>query len=86
MKMFSPSLKLLYTDTDSFLFKCERRWYRDMIAMKSEFDFSKGSNNFKLLMNITEGDISLCRGKLGNYKSEIDCEFLREEKFRLKDW
>lgn len=76
MKMFSPSLKLLYTDTDSFLFKCERRWYRDMIAMKSEFDFSKGSNNFKLLMNITEGDISLCRGKLGNYKSEIDCDSL----------
>ena len=76
MKRFSPSLKLLYTDTDSFLFMCERRWYKDMAAMKSEFDFSKGSIHFKVLMNITESDISLCRGKLGNYKSEIDCDSL----------
>ena len=44
-----------------------------MMNIKNEFDFSKGSDKFKLLINITKSDILRSRGKIGKYKSEIDC-------------
>ena len=74
MRKSSPSLKLLYSDTDSFLFSCNGNWYKDMIAMKHQFDFSRGAKKFTTLMDITEVDIAECSGKIGKYKSEIDAD------------
>ena len=39
MKSVSPNTKMLYCDTDSFLIKCSKVWYKEVQAIKDEFDF-----------------------------------------------
>ena len=72
MKHFSPSTRLLYTDTDSFILRCKKSWFKDMQHMQDEFDFSKASARFINLLGLNQQDISKTKGQLGKYKSEID--------------
>ena len=71
MKNVSPQTKLLYCDTDSFILKCSENWYKDVIPIKDEFDFSKASLKFSHLMKLTSEDKEKNRGVIGKYKSEI---------------
>ena len=72
MKSVSPNTKMLYCDTDSFLIKCSKVWYKEVEAIKDEFDFSKAAFKFSHLMNITCREKLQNKGIIGKYKSEID--------------
>ena len=72
MKSVSPNTKMLYCDTDSFLIKCSKMWYKEVQAIKDEFDFSKAAFKFSHLMNISETQKLQNKGIIGKYKSEIN--------------
>ena len=63
---------MLYCDTDSFLIKCSKMWYKEVQAIKDEFDFSKAAFKFSHLMNISETQKLQNKGIIGKYKSEIN--------------
>ena len=71
MKEYSPSTKLLYSDTDSFLLRCQQSWYKDIQNMKEYFDFSEFPPHVLSSLNITDEYIKSRSGILGTYKSEI---------------
>ena len=72
MKNVSPSTKMLYCDTDSFIIKCSKTWYKEVESIKDEFDFSKAAFKFSHLMNISVNERTKNEGIIGKYKSEID--------------
>ena len=72
MKELSPITKLLYCDTDSFIIKSSKGWYKEVEPIKSEFDFSKASVKFSKLLKISVEESKNNKGILGKYKSEID--------------
>ena len=72
MKSVSPNTKMLYCDTDSFLIKCSKVWYKEVQAIKDEFDFSKAAFKFSHLMNLSCREKLQNKGIIGKYKSEID--------------
>ena len=72
MKNSSPNTKMLYCDTDSFIIKCPKAWYKEVQKIKDEFDFSKAAFKFSDLMNISYEEKHKNEGVIGKYKSEID--------------
>ena len=74
MKNLSPRTKLLYCDTDSFIIKCKKTWYKDVTPIKDEFDFSKDSFKFSYMMKLTNEDKEKNSRLIGKYKSEIDSD------------
>ena len=72
MKNISPNTKMLYCDTDSFIIKCYKSWYKEVKSIKDEFDFSKAAFKFSHLMNISMQEKIQNGGIIGKYKSEID--------------
>ena len=76
MKNLSPATKLLYCDTDSFILKVNKDWYKEVRSIKNEFDFSKSSLKFSHLMKLTTADKEINRGIIGKYKSEIEQDVL----------
>ena len=76
MKTLSPSTRLLYCDTDSFILLIRKAWYGEVRAIKDEFDFSKASLKFYHLMKVSAADKEINRGIIGKYKSEIEHDVL----------
>ena len=72
MKDLSPQTKMLYCDTDSFLLRINKAWYKEVSPIRNEFDFSKAALKFTYMMKLSAQEKENNRGVLGKYKSEID--------------
>ena len=71
MKKVSPSTKLIYSDTDSFVLACSKTWFSEIREIKEEFDFFNSSEYLKRRLGWTEDDFISAKGQLGRYKLEI---------------
>ena len=71
MKKVSPSTRLLYSDTDSFVLACSNTWFSEIREIKEEFDFFNSPGYLKRRLGWTEEDFISAKGQLGRYKLEI---------------
>lgn len=83
---WGDNVKLLYTDTDSFILEIDNvskeQYHKDLLDMASEFDFSNYKRDHTLFNGMSEEEyqkkIAINKGVLGKFKDEAEGDDIGE--------